>query len=99
MVVKISVSISDQQAEYARRQVAEGRASSTSAVIQQALEAKRREDEVFEAEKAAFFAMLEERAKGPFLELPEFRQRVDQMIERKTQERGLESDTDRKRRA
>ncbi|MEW9921574.1 hypothetical protein AB2B41_18345 [Marimonas sp. MJW-29] len=99
MVVKISVSISDQQAEYARRQVAEGRASSTSAVIQQALEAKRREDEAFEAEKEAFVAMLEERAKGPFLELPEFRQRVDQMIERKTQERGLESDTDRKRRA
>ena len=76
MVVKISVSISDQQAEYARRQVAEGRASSTSAVIQQALEAKRREDEAFEAEKAAFRDLLERRAKGPFVPLSDFRDRV-----------------------
>lgn len=99
MVVKISVSISDQQAEYARKQVAEGRASSTSAVIQQALEAKRREDEAFEAERAAFFAMLEERSKGPYIDMPEFRHRMDDMLDRKRKERGLESKTDRKRRA
>ena len=76
MVVKISVSISDQQAEYARRQVAEGRASSTSAVIQQALEAKRREDEAFEAERAAFRAELQRRADGEFVPLAEFRKDV-----------------------
>ena len=83
MVVKISVSISDQQAEYARRQVAEGRASSTSAVIQQALEAKRREDEAFEAEKAAFDAEMIRRIEGPHISAHEFDRRVEAMLSEK----------------
>ena len=90
MTVKISVSISDQQAEYARRQVAEGRFSSTSAVIQQALEAKRREDEEYEAWKAGFFAELRRRAEGPFVPREEMDARVARMIEEKRRQHGLE---------
>ncbi len=90
MTVKISVSISDQQAEYARKQVAEGRFSSTSAVIQQALEAKRKEDEEYEAWSAGFFEMLNARAKQPHIPLDEFRQRVDEMLKEERQRLGLE---------
>lgn len=90
MTVKISVSISDQQAEYARRQVAEGRASSTSAVIQQALEAKRREDEAYEAEKAAFEAEMIRRIEGPHISQDEFDRQVDEMLKKERIRLGLE---------
>jgi antitoxin ParD1/3/4 len=90
MTVKISISISDQQAEYARRQVAEGRFSSTSAVIQQALEAKRREDEEYEAWKAGFADMLKRRAEGAFVSVDETRRRVDALFEAKRAARGLD---------
>lgn len=83
MTVKISVSISDQQAEYARKQVAEGRFSSTSAVIQQALEAKRKEDEEYEAEKEAFRTLLERRAKGRFVPLSTFRENMMRTLDEK----------------
>ncbi|QFT61073.1 hypothetical protein FIU94_19745 (plasmid) [Sulfitobacter sp. THAF37] len=90
MTVKISVSISDQQAEYARKQVAEGRFSSTSAVIQQALEAKRREDEEYEAWKSGFFQMLDKRANEPTISGEEFENRVAAMLARKRQTYGLD---------
>ncbi|TFL17211.1 ribbon-helix-helix domain-containing protein [Jannaschia formosa] len=90
MTVKISISISDQQAEYARRQVAEGRFSSTSAVIQQALEAKRREDEEYEDWKAGFFAEMTRRAEGRHLSREEGDRRFAEMIARKRREYGLD---------
>ncbi|EAR49718.1 hypothetical protein OG2516_15894 [Oceanicola granulosus HTCC2516] len=90
MTVKISVSISDQQAAYARRQVAEGRAASTSAVIQQALEAKRQEDELFEEQRAAFLAMMRERMDGPHVPLETFRGMVDDMLADKRRLYGLD---------
>jgi antitoxin ParD1/3/4 len=90
MTVKISISISDQQAEYARRQVAEGRFSSTSAVIQQALEAKRREDEDYEEWKAGFFAEMQRRAEGPHIPFEEFQERIEEMIARKERQYGVE---------
>ena len=83
MTVNISVSITDQQAEYARKQVAEGRFSSTSAVIQQALEAKRKEDEEYEAEKEAFRTLLERRAKGGFVPLSTFRENMMRTLDQK----------------
>ena len=89
MTVKLSISISEQQAAYARKQVEEGRFSSTSAVIQQALEAKRREDEEYEAWKAGFFDMLEDRANGAHLPLADFRQRVGEMLREERQKLGL----------
>ena len=90
MTVKLSISLTDQQAEYARRQVEEGRFPSTSAVIQQALEAKRREDEEYEDWKAGFVEMLQSRLDGDFVALDEFRARVDRMIVEK--ERALDLD-------
>ena len=90
MTVKISISISDQQAAYARKQVEEGRFASTSAVIQQALEERRREDEAHEEERRAFFDMLRERARGPFLPAEESDRRFEEMMARKRKEFGLD---------
>ena len=92
MTVKMSISLTDQQAAYARRQVEEGRFPSTSAVIQQALEAKRREDEEYEAWKESFFDMLEGRAKGPFVSFEEFEVMVDTMLDE--EEKRLAAETD-----
>ena len=90
MTVKLSISLTDQQAEYARKQVEEGRFSSTSAVIQQALEAKRREDEEYEAWKAGFAEMMTRRAEGPHIPIEEFDKRVQEMLLRKRKQYGLE---------
>ena len=90
MTVKLSVSLTDQQAAYARQQVEEGRFPSTSAVIQQALEAKRREDEEYREWKAGFFAVLEERAKGPFVSTEEFGEMVDDMLAEKRKQYGVD---------
>lgn len=89
MTVKISISLTDQQAAYARKQVEEGRFPSTSAVIQQALEAKRREDEEYEEWKAGFFEMMAERAKGPHISTEAFEERVDNMLAEERARLGL----------
>jgi antitoxin ParD1/3/4 len=90
MTVKISISISEQQAAYARKQVEEGRFSSTSAVIQQALEAKRREDEEYEAWKSGFFDMLDARAQEQTVDRATFARMVDDMIREERAKFGLE---------
>ena len=90
MTVKLSISLTDQQAAYAKRQVEEGRFPSTSAVIQQALEAKRREDEEYEEWKAGFFEMLRTRLDGDFVGLDDFRGRVDRMMAQKERALDLE---------
>ena len=91
MVVKLSISLTDQQAEYARAQVEAGRYSSTSAVIQQALEAKRREDEAYEAWKAGFEAeLLRRRESETPLSSDELDQRVEAMLKRKQTQYGLD---------
>ena len=90
MTVKMSISLTDQQAAYARRQVEEVRFPSTSAVIQQALEVKRREDEEYETWKEGFFAMLTERAKGPFVSVDEFDGMVDRMLAEKRAQYGVD---------
>ena len=81
MTVKISISLTDQQAAYARQQVEEGRFPSTSAVIQQALEAKRREDEEYAEWKAGFFEELARRRSEPAIDAKTFRQMVDDMLD------------------
>ena len=91
MTVKISISLTDQQAAYARQQVEEGRFPSTSAVIQQALEAQRREDEEYEIWKDGFFDMLAKRENGPFLNEEESRNAFDEMIAEERRNLGLES--------
>lgn len=90
MTVKISISLTDQQADYARRQVEEGRFPSTSAVIQQALEAKRREDEEYQDWKAGFFEELRRRAEGPHVSSDVMDRRIAAMLARKRQAHGLD---------
>lgn len=89
MTVKMSISLTDQQAAYARKQVEEGRFPSTSAVIQQALEAKRREDEEYAEWKAQFFDELKRRAEGPHVSSKEMDRRIDGMLAEQRRKYGL----------
>ncbi len=86
MTVKTSISLTDQQEAYARSLVESGRFSSLSAVLQSGLELLRAETEAKDAELAALRALLDDRAKGPFISANEFSERVEQMIERKRAE-------------
>ena len=83
MSVKASVSITEQQDDFARRAVADGHYSSLSAVVQRGLELVRSEAEREEVELAALRAFFLERAKGPFISAEEGRRRTEAMIEKK----------------
>jgi len=83
MTVKTSISLTDAQEAYARKLVEDGRYSSLSAVLQQGLEVLRAETEAKDAEIAALRALLEERAKGPFLSMEESDAEIDAMIKGK----------------
>jgi antitoxin ParD1/3/4 len=83
MTVKTSISLTDAQEAYARELVARGRYPSLSAVLQHGLEMLRAETEAKDAELAALKALLEERAKGPFLSMEESDAEIERMIERK----------------
>lgn len=89
MSVKASVSISKSQDAYARTLVEEGRYASLSAVVQRGLELVRAETEARDLETAALRALLEERAKGPFVPLEESRDETKAMLVRKRSELGL----------
>jgi len=89
MAVKASVSISEQQDEYARALVQEGRYASLSAVVQRGLELVREEHDMKDAEIEAMRLLLSERSKGPFIGMKESRKRLDDMIARKRTEREL----------
>jgi antitoxin ParD1/3/4 len=86
MTVKTSISLTDQQEAYARSLVESGRYSSLSAVLQSGLELLRAETEAKDAEIAALRALLDERAKGPFISMEESGRRLEAMIERKRRE-------------
>lgn len=89
MSVKASVSITDQQDEFARQLVAEGQYSSVSAVVQRGLELVRSEKEREAAELAALQAFFAERADGPFVTAEEGRRRTENMIAAKTRAQRL----------
>lgn len=91
MSVKASVSISEQQDDYARDLVAQGRYSSLSAVVQHGLDLVRKEDEADLLETAALKILLEERMSGPFISLEEGQKRTEDMIALKKREYGLEA--------
>ena len=86
MSVKASVSISEQQDEYARKLVTEGRYSSLSAVVQRGLELVR---ELKSAELAALKQLLKDRANGPFLSMDEAREQTESLIEQKKKQYGV----------
>lgn len=80
MTVKTSISLTDAQEAYARKLVDDGRYPSLSAVLQQGLEMLRLETEAKDAEIAALKALLEERAKGPFISMEESDAEIDRII-------------------
>lgn len=90
MSVKSSISLTDQQANYARKLVEEGRYASLSAVLQQGLDLLRQRDNAERAELEAFREMMRTRMEGPFVSYETFSDRVDDMLARKRREHGLE---------
>lgn len=90
MTVKSSISLTDQQAVFAKSLVEQGRYSSLSAVIQRGLDLLRQETEAKEMETLALRTLLEERARGPFISSEELSGRVDAMLKQKRRELGLE---------
>ena len=89
MAVKASVSISEQQDEYARRLVEDGRYSSLSAVVQRGLELVREETEMKDAELLAMRALIAEREDGEFLSRKHSRQHLEEIIAETKKSYGL----------
>jgi antitoxin ParD1/3/4 len=89
MSVKTSVSISEQQDQYARQLVEDGRYSSLSAVVQRGLELVRAETELKDAEIAALKTLIAERSKGEFVSLEEGRERTKALMAAKRVRHGL----------
>ena len=87
--VKASVSITEQQDDFARSLVAEGQYASISAVVQRGLELLRSKAEREEVELAALRSFFESRSKGDFISLEEGRARTEAMIEEKRRAHGL----------
>lgn len=79
MTVKSSISLSSEQHAFARAQVRDGRFPSVSAVVQHGLELLRQKSEDEMAERAALKALLEERARGAFIDAATMRSRLDGM--------------------
>lgn len=79
MTVKSSISLSPEQHAFARSQVKDGRFPSVSAVVQHGLELLRQKSESEMAERAALKALLEERAKGAFIDVATMRRRLGDM--------------------
>lgn len=80
MTVKTSISLTDSQEAFARDLVERGRYPSLSAVLQHGLEKLREETVAQEAELAALRALLEERAKGPFMSMEESSAEIKEIV-------------------
>lgn len=91
MTFKTSVSLSDQQAAFARKLVEEGRYSSLSAVIQHGLDRLQTEREAEMAETEALKQLLEERRREVPISMEESRAMVEELIAEKRRELGLDS--------
>ena len=89
MSIKASVSITEQQDDFARGLVAQGQYASLSAVVQRGLELLRSQSERDEAELAALRSFFEERANGPFISAKDGRGRTEAMIAEKRRARQL----------
>lgn len=89
MSVKASVSLSEQQDDFARGLVAKGAYASVSAVVQRGLELLRFETEREAAELDALRAFFKARNDGEFVSAAESRARTDAMLERKRSKHGL----------
>jgi antitoxin ParD1/3/4 len=71
MTVKILVSLTDDQAVYARDLVDSGQYPSLSAVLQRGLDMLRRESEMCDEELQPLRSLIDQRRAGPFVDLDE----------------------------
>lgn len=83
MSVKSSISLTDQQAAFARSLIEQGRYSSLSAVLQNGLDLLRQKTEAEEAETAALKTLLSERQSGSFVSDTDMDAQIADLIERK----------------
>ena len=89
MSVKASVSVTAQQAAFARGLVEEGRYPSLSAVVQRGLELLRAETEAREAEIAALRGLLAARAEEETVTPGEGRRATEAMMAARRRAHGL----------
>jgi antitoxin ParD1/3/4 len=89
MSVKSSISLTDEQAAFARAMVEAGRYASVSAVIQQGLELLRTKTEDEELERAALRQLLDRRRKSPFISSEEMGERLLKIAERARRKYGV----------
>lgn len=89
MTVKASVSLSPQQAEFARKLVEDGHFPSLAAVVERGLDLVREETEMREEDVEALRSLVERRRQGRFLSEEESRVQIEEMIARKKVEYGL----------
>ena len=90
MTVKTSISLSDQQADFARKLVEEGRYASNSADIQHGLDRLQQEREAEMADVTALKALLDARRKGPFVSNAQAKAQTADMLARKRAALGLD---------
>ncbi|EAQ45272.1 hypothetical protein MED193_00920 [Roseobacter sp. MED193] len=90
MTIKTSISLPDAQAEFAKDLVEQGLFSSLSAVAQHGIELVRQRQEAERVDTEALRAVLQERAKGPFVDAKTFRSRMAKRLEDKRRAYGLD---------
>ncbi len=83
MTVKTSISLTDQQADFARGLVREGRFSSMSSVVQQGLDLLRDKTEAKNLETEALQILLRERQAGNFVSSADMGKRIKKMAAQK----------------
>ncbi len=83
MTIKSSISLSDEQFQFAKRLVEAGRFSSVSAVLQQGVELLRQQLDDNLLEREALAEVLKQRRAGSFISASALDERLEQMIARK----------------
>lgn len=90
MSVKVSISLSQEQYDFARSLVVKGAYDSLSAVLLDALDILRREGASRFNERRALRTLLDERRRGSFINLEESNRQIEALIEHKIADRGGE---------
>jgi antitoxin ParD1/3/4 len=88
MTAKTSISLTDDQAAYARALVESGQYPSLSAVLQRGLEMLRRDNEMHDAELEALRSLIDRRRAGTFVDLDETEAQTRTRLRRKRESRG-----------
>ncbi len=87
--VSVSVSLSSEQEEFARKLVEDGHFPDLSAAVERGLDLVREETEMREEDQEALRKLVERRRKGRFLSAAESHERIEAMISAKKAQYGL----------